>query len=408
MPLPVLCGEVAFLKFSAFGEQGIMIVTERLYDNGHIKEFDSVVTECKKDGNCFLIALASTAFFPNGGGQLADEGSIDGVTVKDVNEINGVIYHSVEREFEVGSTVHGVIDWSVRLPRMQNHTGEHIVCGVAHNLFGYENTGFHMGTFGITADLSGPLTEEEVRKIELIANRAVFDNVEVTCFYPTEQELETIDYRSKLELTEDVRLVKIDGYDLCACCAPHVLRTGEIGIIKILSHQSHRGGTRLLLKCGYDALEDYCQRCASISAVSASLCAKETEIAQAVEQLKAEKARLDYQIEQLNKEKTLKYIKKFKATDANVCVFTDDLDADGLRETVNAGKLLCDGIVGVFVQAENGYKYCLGSNSVNLSAFAKQFNAALGGRGGGKPEMIQGSVTAPKEDILKFLSADEV
>ncbi len=384
-----------------------MIVTKRLYDNGHVKEFDSVVTECTETENGFLVALEATAFFPNGGGQLADEGSLDGVTVTDVNEKDGIIYHSVGCEFAVGSTVHGIIDWSVRFPRMQNHTGEHIVCGVAHSLFGYENTGFHMGTFGITADLSGPLTEDEVRKIELISNKAVFDNVAVSCFYPTEKELETLDYRSKLDLTEDVRLVKIDGFDLCACCAPHVLHTGEVGLIKILSHQSHRGGTRLLLKCGYDALEDYSIRCASVSAISASLCAKEHEISQAVEQLKEEKAKLDFEIEQLKKEKTEKYIARLKAAQGNVCVFADDADSDGLREIVNAGKELCSGIFGAFSASENGYKYCLGSKDINLSLFAKQLNAELNGRGGGRPEMIQGSVGATKEDILQFLSATE-
>lgn len=384
-----------------------MIITKRLYDNGHIREFDSVVTECLPVENGWNIALEATAFFPNGGGQLADEGTLDGVKVKDVNEINGVIYHLAEQEFVVGSSVHGVIDWSVRFPRMQNHTGEHIVCGVAHKLFGYENTGFHMGTFGITADLSGPLTEEDVRKIERISNEAVFDNVAVSCFYPSEQELETVEYRSKLELTEDVRLVRIEGYDLCACCAPHVLYTGEIGLIKILSHQSHRGGTRLLLKCGFDALEDYCVRCASVSAVSASLCAKENEIAQAVEQLKAEKARLDFEIDRLKKEKTEKYISRLKQSQGNVCVFADDADGDGIREIVNAGKELCAGIFGAFSVAENGYKYCLGSKTTNLSVFAKQLNAALNGRGGGKPEMIQGSVNASKEEILSFLTATE-
>ncbi len=384
-----------------------MIITKRLYDNGHIREFDSVVTECLPAENGWNTALEATAFFPNGGGQLADEGTLDGAAVKDVNETNGVIYHLTEREFAVGTSVHGAVDWSVRFPRMQNHTGEHIVCGVAHELFGYENTGFHMGTFGITADLSGPLTEEDVRKIERIANDAVFNNAAVSCFYPTKQELETLEYRSKLELTEDVRLVKIEGYDLCACCAPHVLYTGEIGLIKILSHQSHRGGTRLLLKCGFDALEDYCARCASVSAVSASLCAKENEIAQAVEQLKAEKAKLDFEIDRLNKEKTEKYISRLKQSKGNVCVFADDADSDGLREIVNAGKELCSGIFGAFAAAENGYKYCLGSKNTNLSAFAKQLNAALNGRGGGKPEMIQGSVNASKEEILSFLTATE-
>lgn len=384
-----------------------MIITKRLYDNGHIKAFDATVLECNACDKGYEIVLDQTAFFPNGGGQTADKGTIDGVTVKDVNEHGGKIYHLTDNCFEIGANVHGEIDWDIRLRKMQNHTGEHLVCGVAHSLFGYENIGFHMGTGGISADVSGPLTKEQVEQIEFIANKAVFENVEVSVYYPTAEEIESTEYRSKLELTEDVRLVRIDGYDLCACCAPHVLRTGEIGLIKILSHTPNKGGTRLLLKCGYDALEDYRERCASVSAISASLCAKEHEIAQAVERLKEEKAKLDFEIERLNKEKTEKYIKRLKASQGNVCVFADDADGDGLREIVNAGKALCGGIFGAFCQAGEGYRYCLGSESENLSAFAKQFNSALNGRGGGKPEMIQGSVNATKEQILEFLSAEE-
>ncbi len=384
-----------------------MIITKRLYDNGHIKEFDATVLECIPCSKGYEIVLDQTAFFPNGGGQTADTGILDGIAVKDVNEREGRIYHLTDSELKINTTVHGVIDWAVRFRKMQNHTGEHLVCGVAHSLFGYENIGFHMGTGGISADVSGPLTREQVEQIELIANKAVFENVEVSVYYLTADEIENTDYRSKLELTEDVRLVKIEGYDLCACCAPHVLRTGEIGLIKILSHTPNKGGTRLLLKCGYDALEDYRERCASVSAISASLCAKEHEIAQAVEHLKEEKAKLDYEIDRLNKEKTQKYINCLKPSQGNVCVFADDADGDGLREIVNAGKVLCDGIFGAFYPAGEGYRYCLGSENENLSSFAKQFNSALNGRGGGKPEMIQGSVNATKEQILEFLSAEE-
>ena len=384
-----------------------MIITKRLYDNGHIKEFDAVVLECIPCKKGYEIVLDQTAFFPNGGGQAADNGVLEGVIVIDVNECDGKIYHLIDTEFAIGSTVRGVIDWDVRLRRMQNHTGEHLVCGIAHSLFGYENIGFHMGTGGISADVSGPLTREQVEQIEFTANKAVFENVEVSVYYPSADEIENTDYRSKLELTEDVRLVKIEGYDLCACCAPHVLRTGEIGLIKILSHTPNKGGTRLLLKCGFDALEDYRERCASVSAVSASLCAKEHEIAQAVERLKEEKAKLDYEIDRLNREKTLKYINRIKPSQNNVCVFADDADGDGLREIVNAGKVLCGGIFGAFCPAGEGYRYCLGSENENLSAFAKQFNSSLNGRGGGKPEMIQGSVNATKERILEFLSAEE-
>ncbi len=382
-------------------------MTERLYDNGHIKEFDATVLHCEETGKGYNVILDRTAFFPNGGGQQADSGKIGDAAVLDVNEEGLTIIHTVDKAFDIGTAVHGIIDWEPRFKRMQNHTGEHLVCGVAHRLFGCENTGFHMGTFGITADLSVLLNEKQIRQIELEANKAVFENVPVTVFYPDENEIKSIDYRSKLDLTENVRLVRIEGYDLCACCAPHVSHTGEIGIIKILEYSSHRGGTRLLLKCGFDALEDYNKRCESVAAVSASLCAKQDEIAQAVENLKAEKARLDYELEAVKIQQLNKYINRLKPSEENVCIFADDADSDGLREIVNKGKELCSAIFAAFAADSSGYKYCIGSNSVDLRAFAKHFNSTLNGRGGGRPEMIQGSVAAAKEEIIAFLNATE-
>ena len=382
-------------------------MTERLYDNGHIRQFEATVIECKETEKGFLILLDKTAFFPAGGGQAADEGTLDGEKVYDVFEENGNIYHLTKVSFETGTSVLGEIDWDIRFVRMQNHTGEHLVCGVAHSLYGCENTGFHMGTFGITADLSILLDSQQVHEIERLANKVVFENVPVKVFYPDEKQLKVLDYRSKLDLTDNVRLVEIEGYDLCACCAPHVLNTGEIGMIKILEHSSNRGGTRLLIKCGYDAYEDYCQKAQSVAAVSASLCARQEEIAQAVEALKAEKAKLEFEIESIKRQSLDKYISRLKPTDGNACVFADDADGDGLREIVNAGKTLCNGIFGAFAADGNGYRYCIGSNTVDLRAFAKDFNSALNGRGGGRPEMIQGSVLSSKEDIIGFLQAQE-
>ncbi len=382
-------------------------MTERLYDNGHIREFEASVLECIKTENGYLLVLDKTAFFPNGGGQTADGGNINGAQVLDVNEEQGVIYHLVGRPFSVGQKVHGEINWDERFRKMQNHTGEHLVCGVAHRLFGCENTGFHMGTFGITADLSVLLNDEQVRRIEAEANRAVFANAPVRCFYPDANQLETLDYRSKLDLTENVRLVEIEGYDLCACCAPHVLTTGEIGIIKILEHSSNRGGTRLLLKCGFDALEDYIKKSDSVAAISASLCAKQDEISEAVEALKAEKLRAEYELEGIKRQALKKYTENLKPCDANACVFADEADMDGLREIVNSGKTLCKGIFAAFSKDNTGYRYCLGSESVDLRAFAKEFNRSLNGRGGGRPEMIQGSINATKQEIISFLNAEE-
>ncbi len=382
-------------------------MTERLYDNGHVSEFEATVLECCRAEKGYNLVLDKTAFFPNGGGQAADEGIINDIKVIDVNEKDGVIYHLVSDAIDIGEKVCGKIDWDLRFRRMQNHTGEHIVCGVAHRLFGCENTGFHMGTFGITADLSILLSDEQVRLVELESNKAVFANAKINCFYPDEEQLKTLEYRSKLDLTENVRLVEIEGYDLCACCAPHVLYTGEVGLIKILEHYSHRGGTRLLLKCGFDALEDYVEKADSVAAISALLCAPQAEIVQAVEAFKQEKAKADYELDAIKRSSIKKYINRLTNSENNICVFADEADMDGLREIVNAGKPLCGGIFGAFSADKDGYKYCLGSETADMRSFAKEFNKELNGRGGGRPEMIQGSVSADKKMILEFLKADE-
>ncbi len=389
---------------------GDIVLTVRLYDDGHISSFTAQVIDCREAENkaSYNLVLDQTAFFPNGGGQLADEGMLNGLKVTDVNEIDGVIYHTVAQAIPIGSTVDGEIDWQLRFARMQSHTGEHLVCGVAHSLYSCENTGFHMGSDGVTCDLSKPLTQEDICRIEKIANEAIHKNVPVTCFYPDEGELSQLDYRSKLDLTENVRLVKIEGYDLCACCAPHVKNTGEIGIIKIVRFERYKGGTRLLIKCGAEALEDYNARSCSVSKISALLCAKDDEIVVAVEKLLEDNKKLSYEIERLNREKTAHYIARILPCEGNACIFADDLTIDGLREIVNAGKEKVSGLIAAFAGEEQNYKYIMGSNSVNLQPIVKQFNTQLNGRGGGKPEMVQGSVAANKADIIEFLSASEM
>lgn len=205
-----------------------------------------------------------------------------------------------------------------------------------------------------------------------------------------------------------MRLVKIEGYDLCACCAPHVKNTGEIGIIKIVRFERYKGGTRLLIKCGAEALEDYNARSCSVSKISALLCAKDDEIVVAVEKLLEDNKKLSYEIERLNREKTAHYIARILPCEGNACIFADDLTIDGLREIVNAGKEKVSGLIAAFAGEEQNYKYIMGSNSVNLQPIVKQFNTQLNGRGGGKPEMVQGSVAANKADIIEFLSASEM
>ena len=221
-------------------------MTEKLfYEDSHMITFLATVIACEKAGDYYEAVLTRTAFFPEGGGQYADTGRIDGVEVVDVQERQGLIYHKLSEPLELGKEVEGTIDWEERFSKMQQHSGEHIVSGLVHRTYGYDNVGFHMGKDAVTMDFNGVLTREQLKEIEKKANEAVVKNIDIQVLYPTKEQLEKIEYRSKIEIDGQVRIVEVPGYDTCACCAPHVKKTGEIGIIKLVGVQNYKGGVRV-------------------------------------------------------------------------------------------------------------------------------------------------------------------
>ena len=233
-------------------------MTEKLYDaDAYLKSFEAEVISCSAAGeNSYAVVLDRTAFFPEGGGQKSDTGTLDDADVLDVRENNGQIIHYTNIPLKTGSVVKGTILFEERFRKMQNHSGEHIVSGLVHSLFGFDNVGFRLSD-DVTVDINGELSSDDIERIESLANKAVYENVTVNACYPDKETLKNLSYRSKLDLTENVRIVTIEGYDMCACCAPHVSHTGEIGIIKIISNERYKGGTRLHMVCGSDALKDY-------------------------------------------------------------------------------------------------------------------------------------------------------
>lgn len=381
-------------------------MTEKLfYKDSHIKEFESVVISCSEGKNGFKTELECTAFFPEGGGQPGDTGTLGDVRVLDTVENGGRIFHITEKPMPVGMCVTGKIDWERRFRLMQNHSGEHIVSGIVHSMLGYSNVGFHMGGEYVTVDFDGELTQEQLRQIERDANRAVCENREVRVYYPTAQELVDFDYRSKLDITENVRLVEVDGYDLCACCAPHVKKTGEIGMIKLLDAMRHRGGMRINMLCGFDALDDYNVKYSNILKISAALSAKQHETAQAVERLKNENAALKSECAAAKRSLLKMKISSVEASDGNICVFEEGLSPVELRELANLGMERSGKIFAAFSGSdEAGYSYAIGSRSVDVKAAAREINAAVNGRGGGTAEMIQGSAKASKRVIEDYFS----
>ena len=378
--------------------------TIKLYDaDSHLYDFDASVISCEKTDKGFAIVLDKTAFFPEGGGQPADEGTLNGIAVTDVQIKDGVITHTTAEEIPAGSAIKGAVDSEIRFRRMQNHSGEHIVSGLIHKLFGYNNVGFHMGSEDVTLDLDGVLTREDLDKIEMLANRAVYENVNVRAEYPSPEILKDLDYRSKLDLTENVRIVTIEGYDVCACCAPHVNKTGEIGIIKLLDFLKYKGGVRIHMLCGFDALEDYNRRYKNVAAISAKLSAKQAEVYEAVERLSAELSAEKQAAGELKRQLVAMKIAALEPTDGNMVLVEKDMDMLNLRNLVNEAVQLCGGICAAFSGSdENGYNYIIASKNVPLRAEAKAINAALNGRGGGKDEMIQGSAKASEAEIRAY------
>ena len=379
-------------------------MTRKLYDqDSHLQEFDAEVVACAPTEGQYLIELDRTAFFPEGGGQRADTGFIGGTRVLDAQLCGDTILHKAESPVEVGKTVRCAIDWQQRFRRMQNHSGEHIVSGIVHNLFGYENVGFHMGADCMTVDFNGVLSGEDLRKTELLANRTLTENRRIDCSYPDSEALQTMTYRSKRAITGNVRIVSIDGVDRCACCAPHVSHTGEIGLIKFLDAVHFHGGTRLRLLCGLDAYEDCIRKYDSVSAVSAALSVKPDEIGDAVQKLLADYGEAKRKAAAGEKQVADWILSSAQRTEGNLCLFAPPLGAVALRELANGGTALCGAICGVFsAGADGGYTYIISSHSVNLQAEIKRINAALQGRGGGRPEMIQGTAKASETVIRAF------
>ena len=373
-------------------ERNIAMTEKLYYIDSLMHEFDATVISCEEGKNCWLITLDRTAFFPEGGGQYADTGYIGNVRISDVQEKDGRIIHYAAAPLTVGETYPCRIDYEQRLRRMQAHSGEHIVSGITHNLYGLDNVGFHMGDEGImTIDFNGELEEEQLALIEKRANEAVRANLPILCTFPDSETLAAMDYRSKLELTENVRIVEIEGIDRCACCAPHMKYTGQIGLIKLIEHTRHRGGVRVTLACGMDAVGYVNQIQSGAFAVSRLLSAKRHEIAKAVERVLNEQLKAKERIGELSMALAREKAAKIESTEGNICVFDNVLDEVALRELVNMLSQKCGGFAAAFSgDDEAGYRYIIGSRHLDLRAASKQINAAIGGRGGGSTEMIQG------------------
>ena len=381
-------------------------MTEKLYyKDAYLAEFTATVLACETAENGYRIVLDKTAFFPEEGGQYSDRGYIESARVSDVREESGVIYHLADSPVTVGETVTCKIDFDERYEKMQCHTAEHILSGLIHIHFGLDNVGFHLGADYVTMDVSGVLERADLDRIEDLANAVVFANVAVTSEFPTPDELPAMNYRAKLDITENVRIVRIGEYDACACCAPHVARSGECGLIKILDFQKLRGGIRMFITAGRRALAYFRAMFNSASEISQLLSVPKEEIAGGVSKLTEAlaKERADFKAYRLSSAKAR--AAAIEHTSGNLVLHFADLDGEELRVLASEAMSAVDGILVVLGGSDGAYKYVIASNSTDLRAASRDINAALGGRGGGSPTMIQGSFTVDLDAIKSYFEA---
>ena len=376
-------------------------MTRKLYyEDCHLDRFTARVTGCEETEKGWRITLDATAFYPEGGGQACDIGTLGGVKVLDVQEMGEGVIHLCDGALTIGSEVEGIVDLPRRFDLMQQHTGEHIVSGIIHDLFGWHNSGFHMGKGIMEVDFDGPIPADALAEIERKANEAVWQNIPLKCWIPTPEELPTIFYRTKKALPWPVRIVQVPGYDSCACCGIHVASTGEVGLIKILSAAKFHQGTRLEMVCGRRAYDYLCGIFQQNRAVSQAFSAQPLQTGEAAAKMNETLAALKFRCAGLEKQ-LYDAIANSYVNRKDVLIIDDTIPSPRELADKIAGK--CQGYAAVFAGRDgSGYNFCIISRDTDLRPLGKGLTAALNGRGGGKPECQQGSVKATRSEIEAF------
>ena len=385
-------------------------MTKKLYDaDAYMTEFDARVLSCEEKGQgMFAIILDQTLFFPEEGGQTPDKGTIstddNTVNIVDVQiSKDNIITHFADKYLEAGTAIHGKIDFTHRYNNMQQHTGEHIFSGIAHSLFGCTNVGFHLSDSIVTMDYDKQLSQTDIAVIEKKVNEAIAANIEVICEYPDKEILDKLDYRSKIELTGDVRIVTIPGVDCCACCAPHVKSTAEVGILKVQSVQNYKGGTRVSILCGLRAFENYRMVYDQLADTAHYLSVKQDEVYDSVSKLLNERNELIGAVKDAQRELLMIRLDALDESVEDCCIFTDGIDNIVARNAVNTMTERHCGYCAIFNgNDKNGYSFIIGSKSKDCREFLKIIQEKMNCRGGGKNEMVQGSVYEKKSEIEKL------
>ena len=378
-------------------------MTRKLYyEDCHLSRFEARVTDCTETEKGYEVLLSATAFYPEGGGQACDLGTLGNARVLDVQERGEDVVHLCNQPLETGSVVEGKLDYNRRFDLMQQHTGEHIVSGIIHRRYGYHNVGFHVGSELIEIDFDGVVPAEDLPAIEQEANAALWQNLPVRCWYPSQEELPNVFYRTKRALPWPVRIVQVPGYDSCACCGVHVAMTGEVGLVKLFTSVGLRGGSRIEMSCGRRALALLNRAFDQNRQVSQVFSAKIEETGAAARRMNELLTEEKFYSARLRK-RIFEYIAENYVNQETVTHFEEGLDSTQVRQLADAIAQRCSGWAAVFSGSDGaGYAFAMVSRQQDLRSIGKEMTTALSGRGGGKPNFQQGRVNARRGEIEAF------
>jgi alanyl-tRNA synthetase len=380
-------------------------MTRKLYyEDPYISEFDAEVVSCEEKNGRYIAVFDRTAFFPTGGGQEHDTGTADGITVCDVYEKDGVVFHELNAPLTEGKTVFCRLDFDRRFSFMQNHSGEHILSGTVHRMLGYNNVGFHMGSDFVTVDFDGPMTEDQILEAEEKTNDVIFSNADILTYFPPQKELDSLDYRSKKELSGAVRIVEIPSVDICACCGTHVKKTGEIGFLKVVEHMNYKGGVRLFILSGKRALEDYRKKNRELYRISTMLSKKPFQTADGVEKLIEDLSQKKYEYSLLSKKYAENTVNNTAETDGILFFRNDGADSDFLRLLALSASKKCRTAVVCSQDGDNSVRCVVASEKTDARTVFKALGDTFSGKGGGKEALCQGMLHTSADKIADFIA----
>lgn len=383
-------------------------MTVKLFDEfAYLTKFEAKVIDIGNDKVGDYIVLDKSLFFPEEGGQTPDLGTVNGVNVTYVKRHDDNIYHYVENisAFFVNETVTGEIDWNHRYSNMQMHSGEHIFSGLVFSHFGYNNVGFHLSDNSATMDYNGKLSREDIQMLEDKANRCIYSNIPIVCRYPSDDELSSMTFRLKKELTGPIRIVSIEGVDTCACCAPHVKNTGEIGLFKITSFENYKGGTRVHYLAGFKAFLDYRKKSESLKDISECLSSKEGEEVNKVKDLFDSNRELQLSMLTIKNKIISDEISKEFCGQENGVHFSSNDEISLMKYTMESMHRFYKGTCFVFAGSDaEGYRYFIENDNEDLTALNNYMRENLNSKGGGKPHSIQGTVSSDRNTILTSIN----